>query len=1029
MMKNALVKDTLREVKNTFSRFISIFAIVAIGVGFFAGVTASGPDMKLTANKYFQDKRLMDLRLVSTMGFNHDDVAALKNTPGVSQVSPAHVLDVFIEKDNSKDEIRIHTLSDANTTNISWLVDGRMPKNSGECVVEANFLKNGRVQIGDTIKLLPNKDDQLSDTLVTDEYTIVGTVNNPLYISFDRGNSTIGNGTIDYYIMIPEEDVLLDYYTELFITSDKAQHVSSYSNEYEKTIEDVKNNLEHTATNREEERYQEILTEANNQLNDGKEELSEGKKKLEDGITKANNEFSKAQKSIDQGYSTLKKEEDNFWREINAAQNKIDTGLAQLKQGEQSYNDGYAQFLQGKNTLEETKKRLDDNKETMPEEEYLKAMEEYNAGITQLEATEQTLSATRVQLDAGNSSSVSGQKELNTQKSKGLSLLKVAKEDLEKGKKKLNDEQNKFIHERDSSQAKLNQAQIEIDKAEQEIAKIKKPIWYINTRNSNVGYTEYGQNADRIDAIAKVFPLFFLLVAALVSLTTMTRMIEEQRTHIGTLKALGYSKFSIVSKYFIYANLASVTGSIAGLLIGFQLFPRVIFSAYGSMYDLPPVITPFHYNFALFSVLAAVLCTSLSVLLACSKELHAQPATLMRPKSPKAGKRVLLEKIPFLWNRMTFTTKVTARNLFRYKKRMLMTVIGISGCTALMLTGFGIKDSISNISAIQFSELSTYDFMTIIDEDKDTQGVTDLLHEDANIEKSLPIILKSIDAKNEKEKFSTYLFVPQTGNKLDGFINLRTYKDHKQLQLKDDGVIITLKLSRLLEKKIGDRLIIEDSDGKETTVLIKGITENYISHYIYMTSTYYKEAFGEDVKINALLGDMKDNSKKHENELSEKLLELDNVLGLNFTQNNINSFDDTMGSLNYVVLVLIISASLLAFVVLYNLTNINVNERLREIATIKVLGFYNNEVSAYIYRENMVLTLMGTFVGFGLGVILHQFVIQTAEVNELMFGRIISIPSFVISGLLTLVFALCVNVVLHFRLKKIDMVESLKSVE
>ena len=334
MMKKALIKDTLREVKNTFSRFISIFAIVAIGVGFFAGVTASGPDMKLTANKYFQDNHLMDFRLISTMGFNQEDVDAIENTPGISEVSPAHFLDVFIEKDNSKDEIRIHTLSDPVTTNIPLLIDGRMPNHSGECVVETAFLRDGLYQIGDTVKFLPSKDSTLSDSLVTDEYTIVGTVNTPLYISFDRGNSTIGNGTIDYYIMIPNNDIVMEYYTEIYITSNKAQGVSSYSEEYQETIEDVKNNLEHSASTREEGRYQEILTEANNQLNDGKTELSEGKQKLEDGIIKANDEFSKAQKSIDQGYVALQKEETNFWKEINSAQNTIDTGLVQLKQGE-----------------------------------------------------------------------------------------------------------------------------------------------------------------------------------------------------------------------------------------------------------------------------------------------------------------------------------------------------------------------------------------------------------------------------------------------------------------------------------------------------------------------------------------------------------------------------------------------------------------------------------------------------------------------------------------------------------------------
>mgnify|MGYP000865094296 CR=1 FL=1 len=1027
-MKNTIVKDTLREIKKSFSRFISILAIIAIGVGFFAGIKASGKDMKLTADTYYDEKQLMDIRILSTMGFDEKDIDAIEKTADDIDVYPSHFLDVYAEKGYVQDTVRVHTLSKSTKINSVQIVQGRMPEKSGECVVESAFLRENLYNIGDTIKLT-NEDENLSDNLVKDEYTIVGTIYSPQYISYERGHSSIGNGSIDYYLMIPEEDVLLDVYTEVYLFSESAQNQSSYSSAYEDKVDQLVKSLEKTAGVREEGRYNEILSEAQSKLDDAKGELQDGRKELEDGIKKANKKFGDAQKKIDDGLETLKNQENSFWSQINSAQKKIDAGLEELSLGQKAYEEGLIQYNQSVKEIEANIKSLNENKDNLPLEEYEAALGQYQGALALLQAKGEELSLSKEQIDASKVSLNQGQKELNVQKTKGISEINKGKAELAKAQETLKNEKNKFTKEVDKANKELGDGQKEIDDAQKEISDIEKPIWYVNTRADNPSYTEFGQNADRIDAIAKVFPVFFLLVAALVSLTTMTRMVEEQRMQIGTLKALGYSKISIVSKYFFYANLASLVGSILGLTVGFRLFPWVIFTAYGIMYDLPSVITPFHMDFALYSILAALICTSLSVYLACYKELLSPPSALMRPKAPKTGKRVLLEQIPILWNRMSFTTKVTVRNLFRYKKRMLMTVIGIAGSTSLILIGFGVKDSISDISKMQFGEISHYQMMTVLKDDADMNEIHRVFQSQKNITNYLPVYTNSTKASNQGTDYPITIFVPNDENKLNEFIHLRTYENHKPIKLDQDGVVITKKLSLLLDLDIGDEIQVEDSDNKPLRFEITGIAENYISHYVYMTRDYYEQSFDKNITNNVILSNLKDDSENYRDHFSEKLMKSDDIVGVHFTLDNVEIFDDMIVSLNIVVLVLILSASLLAFVVLYNLTNINVNERIREIATLKVLGFYDNEVSAYIYRENIALTFIGILVGSGLGTLLHEFVMQTAETNDLMFGRNITVQSYILSAILTLLFSIIINIAVHFKLKKVHMVESLKSVE
>ena len=550
--------------------------------------------------------------------------------------------------------------------------------------------------------------------------------------------------------------------------------------------------------------------------------------------------------------------------------------------------------------------------------------------------------------------------------------------------------------------------------------------------NDNEGVSGFKSNSDRIGAIGKVFPLFFFLIATLVCLTTMTRMVEEQRTQIGTLKALGYGKLTIISQYFLYSFLASIGGSIIGTLAGFKLFPTIIFNAYRIMYSLPPVESPFNVSLAISSTLVAVLCTTIAAIFSALKELIAVPAVLMKPKAPMTGQRIFMESIGFLWKRMSFIRKVTARNIFRYKKRFFMTVIGIAGCTALLLTGFGLKDSILSITDKQFNEIYEYNMIAYLN--KPVQGdeiskFKEVLKSYKEIDSSLILLQQSTTvtkASNDKGFGSVYLTVPEDASALDKFIHLK--EKGNTISIPENGVVVTEKLSKLLSIKTGDNISINLA-GKVVKAKVAGITEHYTGHYVYMTPKYYESLFNEKVKYNGFASIINNTGKSAEDSLSLELMKNKTINSVNFTTSISGNFQKSMKGMDSVIWVLIISAAALAFVVMFNLTSININERIRELATIKVLGFYDIEVAEYIFRENMVLSVVGTLVGLVLGLGLHRYVVITSEIEIIMFVRAIKPLSFVYASVLTVIFAGLVNVVMYDRIKKIDMVESLKSGE
>jgi putative ABC transport system permease protein len=1007
-MKNALLKDTLREIRRTFSRFLSIFAIVALGVAFFAGVKATATDMRITGNQYFDEYRLMDIRLVSTLGFNNKDIAAISKTEGLEYIQPGYSLDSIAEIKDKELVVKLLSLPSNKPEEVqinkTKLIDGRYPEKPNECLIEdAKMLEKGTA-LGSKIVLSSGNEKDILENLKNNEFTIVGIVETPYYISYDRGTSSVGNGKVNSFVMLPVENFKLPVYTDVFLTVKNAREAFAYDDQYKELIKTVKGSLENVAESREQQRYDEIRTEAGDKLAEGRLELANAEAEATVKLDKAAKELESGREKLIAGEKELANKERTYSVTIKDAENKIAAGYKELEAGEKEYQLQLAAFNQAKASL---------------------PIEVAAASEAKLQATSKVLEGTRVQLDTESQKLESSKVKAEAEFAAGRRKIEASKAEIVKGEKE-------YSEAKLEAEDKFAEARAELLDAENQLKDVEKPTWYVLDRNANPGFVDYEFSADRVAAIAQVFPVFFFLIAALVCLTTMTRMVDEQRTYIGTLKAMGYSKLAIASKYLIYAALASIGGSIFGMLIGFKLFPTVIFNAYSIMFTMPPIIAEFNTYYAILSTVLAASITIMAAWFACSKELRAEPAKLMRPKSPKAGKRILLERVKFIWSRLNFTQKITARNIFRYKKRFLMTVLGIGGCTALLLSGFGLKDSILSIAAIQFDELYKYDMIIQLKKDiipEKKNSLLDVVSTDTRISDYMLIKEQSIDIVSKDKEKSIYLIVPESTKRLEDFIDFRIRGSKEKVAFTETGVILSEKLAKQLQVAVGDEIYIKTDGDKKVKVTVDGITEHYISHYIYMSPKLYQEVFGKQVQFKQVMAKTTDTSEAFENRLSSDMLKNEEVGSIRFITGISKDFKKILKSLNYVILVMIFSAGALAFIVLYNLTNVNVTERLREIATIKVLGFYDREVSAYVDRESVLLTVIGMLIGLVLGVFFHRFIIVTAEVEYVMFGRIVKPLSFVYAGILTMVFSLLVNIVIHFKLKKIDMVESLKSVD
>lgn len=1183
MKKRALRKNFYMEIRKSLGRFLSIFFIVAMGVAFFSGIRSAEPDMRYSADAYFDRNDFMDIQVMGTLGITEEDVTAIEQVEGVEKAEPGYSADMLVDVHGNQKILHVSSVLDS--MNDYKAEEGRMPEKSGECLMDQDFAASAGLKVGDSITLLSGTRDPLTDTLQTDTYEITGLGSSVSYISFERGSSNIGNGEVSGFLTILPEDFSLEVYTECYITAEGAKELTAFTPEYDKKVETVLKNIEDIGDYQGKLRADSIREEAGEELKkaeqeladgkaraeqelsdawkqigdgeqalaDGKTELAAGKQELEEG----RNQLYSSQKQVDGAYAQIQAEKQKLNQgkqelqtqeallqqkeqeyeealaKVEAGEAEIsrfDTGYASLEAGIRQIEQGIAQGMQAleaargeyeqgvaaleaargqvaameeqlkqeglseeekqalisqieiakmqisqqeqvlaqaKVALEEQEKQFLEQQKPQAEAQ-LAALKEQKAQLDaqkpeieerrkaleaargQLEEQKPQLDKAKAQLQEAKNQIASGEAQLAEAKQQaakgqqqidsGWSKIHAGEQEIEKGEaeiaeneKKLEDARKEYEEGKAEAEQEIQDGENEIKDAKQKIEDIEDAKWYVNDRSITTDYAGYGDNADRMRAIGEVFPILFFIVAALISLTTMTRMVEEQRTEIGTLKALGYGKMSIAGKYLNYAMTATIGGSIFGVLFGEKIFPYIIITAYKIMYThVPDVVIPYNMKYGIWATVAAVLCTGLATLLACYKELAAQPAVLMRPPAPKQGKRVFLEYLPFLWKRLGFIWKSTIRNLIRYKKRFFMTVFGIGGCMALMIVGFGLRDSIFSIGTLQYEELQLYDGMIILNTDADEEDRKDLetyLEEEKEISAVSKGYLKKTNVKKGNEKKEVYLYAPLDLEKNKDFLVYRDRRTHETYELGEKDAILTEKAAKALGIKKGNKLSVESQDGEFTEITITYICENYMEHYLYLSPELYEEIYGKPVEENNIYFKMKDLDEKKLGAIGENILEKRAALNVSYTYNMEERLDEMLESLDIVIVVLIISAGLLAFVVLYNLNNINITERKRELATIKVLGFYDNEVSAYVYRENILLTLIGTVAGVLLGSLLHRYVITTVEIDSVMFTRIIENISFVYSALLTFGFSVFVNVVMYFKLKKIDMVESLKSVE
>ena len=1215
MKKNILRKDFIIEIKKTMGRFVSIFFIVALGVAFYSGIRASEPSMRITADQYFDDSELMDLKVMGTMGLTKADIKAIGKVSGIEAVEGGYSKDVLCPVgDNEK---VVHMLSMEKNFNQVSVVEGRLPEKAGECLVDEDFLSYTDLKVGDTVTFHSGDGEALTDSLVTDTYKIVGIGNSPLYISFGRGNSTIGTGEISGFVVVDKSSFDMDVYTEAYVKVGDAEEKIAFTDEYNNLSDAAKEAVSAIEEERCAVRKQEIVDEANEKLADSEKtvneksrELEDAKKELESGKSKAAEELKKAKQQITDGEAELadakqqiadgetqladaKAQLNDKQAQLDSAETQYESGKAQLDQkeqelaaAEQTYLSNYAKYMPfitagkaqiaaGRTQIADGKKQLDEGlapltqlsegltgiedgisqldvgiaevqtqvkdgaalyeeyakipetERTTEQEAYLESWNGVRQGMeaklvgmqaqkTQLETTksglllqmnqagfateadleaqitsltkqkadldakekallqqEQTLAAqeeellsagrqitdgksqitaARSQLDSTKSQITDGKAQIQSAwalLNEKEGTLNASKAQLASGEQELADGRSEYEQAAKEAeeqitdgQAKITDGEKQLTDAKQQIAdakaeikKIENPKWYVQTREDALTeYQGYGDNADRMRSIGKVFPVLFFLVAALISLTTMTRMVEEQRVQIGTMKALGYGKAAIAGKYIGYALIATLGGSIFGVLAGEKILPFIIIYAYMILYKhLPAILVPYHMSYALQASGIAVACTLIATIASCYKELAAEPAELMRPAAPKQGKRILLERIGIIWKHLNFTWKSTVRNLIRYKKRFFMTIFGIGGCMALMVVGFGLKDCIYEIVSLQYEKVQFYDAATYMSDDiseENRQQLHDYLDQNADIKETIEARMQKTDVKSASGKKTLYLMVPSDNEKIEDFLSFhsRTNKD-EVYSLKKDEVILTEKMASLLNVKVGDELTIEDEDRGDQTVTVGAICENYMSHYLYLSPEKYEELYGVPAEYNTIIYSVKDGKDDQIEKIGTKLLSMDGVLNVSYTSSIEGRLDDMLRSLNLVIVVLIVSAGMLAFVVLYNLNNINITERQRELATLKVLGFYDGEVASYVYRENILLTIIGSVVGMVLGNLLHRYIILTVEVEEAMFGRQIHWQSYLYSFLFTVAFSLFVNWVMFYKLKKIDMVESLKSVE
>lgn len=1177
-MKSAFNTETLRSITHSLGRFLAIAAIVALGTGFYAGLRMTAPDMKLAADEYFDGTSLMDIRVLSTLGLTDDDIAVLRHVEGVEAVMPARETDVMASIDGEQYATRVHSLPDAARTsdtsdgvharsddpdylNRPLLVRGSWPQKTGECVLSANLVENDAIAVGDTLTITEGVQD-VDQTLVTRTYTVTGFVNAPYYAtSSSMGETTLGSGSIQQYMYVPESDFSADLpYTEAYLTVRGAANERASSDAYQRLVDEVADRIKALAPEREQARVDQLKSDAQKELDekradyegeraDAQSQLDDAKRQLDDAaatIAASEQELADGQAAYDSGASELASQRASAQAQLDDAERQIADGQAQLDAQRPQLDDaagqlqaaraqwqqgadalaaawgdwqrrsdeldagitraqagvadaaaGVDRIQKGIDALEEQIKQLDPDKdaqkiaELRAEQDALKAQQQdlraqmalvqatlddlvnvqkpkleaaraelqgkqdaldsskveleqqqaaYEGGKAQFDASARKLDQARADLASSRSQADAQIAAAQQQLDDAAARLQDGRAQLEQGRADYDSGLAEYEQKKSDADAQLADAERRLDDAQKQIDDLERPEWLVMDRTANYGAASFEADADRVDSIAAVFPFIFFLVAALVALTTMTRMVEEERALIGTFKALGYRRTRIASKYLAYAAAASGIGSILGILALSQVLPAVIMKAYGIIYFVPelPLPLPVDPGFAGLAAGLGVGVTLFATWAAVAATLRERPAQLMLPRAPKAGKRIVLERIGPLWRHLSFSWKVTFRNLFRYKKRFVMTVIGIAGCTALLLTGLGLSNAINDIIDKQFGEITKYNAVVTLADDlssEEQRRIDDLLDDGSLVTAHTLVMRQNMLAGGPDEQDKRMeLVVPEDPASFDRFVALNTRVGHHPVKLDDDGLVLTEKLAAELGVRAGDAVTLTEQDaignatGTSYEATVAGIVENYVYHYAYMGPALYEQLMGKAPDYRTVLA-VTTSDPDLRVQFSNDLLAAGGVKTVAYNDETIDAYRDMMSSVNMIVVVLVTAAAALAFIVLYNLTNINITERMREIATLKVLGFTPREMNAYIFREIFLLAAIGCAVGLVLGVWMEGFVVVTAEVDQIMFGRAIHPTSFLLAFLLTMLFTVLVMLAMRGKLRRIDMVESLKSNE
>ncbi|MDF9824820.1 putative ABC transport system permease protein [Breznakia sp. PF5-3] len=1073
MSKAAFRKSSLRVVKTTFTRFISIVLISFLGAGVFAGLSATSPNMKLTGDAYYDKYNVADAQILSTYGFDDSDINAIKDIHGIREVLATYSIDSTGSVESKDYTFKISGFPDRKDAQINQvkLIDGQMPKAQNEAIIIQPSIGLKNIKIGSNITLDKSSNTAFSSTLDRNDFEIVGIAESPYYLSFMQGSTTVGSGSIDYVIYVPKDNFIIDSYTELLVTFDNTKNLNTFEDEYFKACEKPLDKLSIMAKERQDLRY----TKLKKDLKDGHKELSVVRKDTEKQLDDAELQLEAAKTQIEtskvlyqNGVSEYNTKKGLAESELTIAENKLSAAEKNIMQGEQELSKKQSELQNNKLLLAEGRRKLD-TAWTDYNQQYAAylAIKDFlwSTNPEQAALLEQQLNAYRVQLDqeeqayTNNSDKLKAAQILLNQKQGEINQakidyqnsiitynqnkelvdaelynaeisLKTAENQIQTAENELKIKWAEFDEQKKATITKLEDSEVLLNEQEDIVSKMGTPKWFVLDRNMNESFINFYDTTKKMRDLATIFPVIFFLVAALVCLTTMTRMVDEDRILIGTFKALGYSKRTIAMRYLLYAIIASFIGSLLGVLVGFWLLPHIIWNAYAIIFAFPTLHTRFFLDTATLSVLAIVITIGLTTGFSIKRSLDEVPSELMRPKAPKSGKRVFIENIKLIWNRLSFTRKVTIRNLGLNKKRLVMALLGILGCTALVVTAFGIKNSIQSISSKQFQTILKYD-ISVGYSDKPSNELATFMSNESYFNEAVEAYRGAAiarDKKNSNTTESISVVAPKDSKEFNNVVKFYDPSNHKSIQFTTNSVVITEKLAINLNLDIGDKIEIKYlNDDTYHSLEITDISENYTFNYIYIGDDVYMDIFNEPASYNYYFSILNDNIDKRI--VEAKLHEINGVSVISFTKDLMGNIEKSIKSIDTIIWVLIIAAGLLAFVVIYNLTNINIGERQRELATLKVLGFYDNETYNYIFRETIAISIIACILGLFGGSFLYKAVVVTVEPSSIFLTRSLSWESYALAVILTMFFTLIVNMFLIPKIKHIDMLESLKSVD